>query len=188
MASSAASALPAWVNRWRRRLSANGPPIRSYVSSTTIPALQPTTTGITQPPDNLVNLPRGIPSIGRTRVTPWSPPNESSFSRARSSVFHVTMIDQFSDDRRLPIRWIVVVYSSRNHFQSRHGGLRSAVFKQLLVILITACPYLPDIFNQKNNNPWNCGNVNINACAEYLKYIDNKNCMKKHKVINYNFQ
>ena len=137
MASSAASALPAWVNRWRRRLSANGPLIRSYVSSTTIPALQPTTTGITQPPDNLVNLPQGIPSIGHTRVTPWSPPNESSFSRARSSVFYVTMIDQFSDDRRLPIRWIVVVYS------------------------------------------WNCGNVNINACAEYLKYIDNKNCVNE---------
>jgi len=105
MASSAASALPAWVNRRRWCLNANGSPTRSYVSSTTTST---TTTGITLPPDNLVNLHEGFLFL-------LSAAHESHHDPRRTRVpfsargFQSLTIDQFSDDRRSPIRWIVVV-------------------------------------------------------------------------------
>lgn len=100
-----------------------------------------------QPPDQLRRSSRGIflspaheshHDLYRTRVLP-----RVIFSLLRWSI-NFSMIDA----RRLGGS------SSFNPFaksQSRHDGSRSAVFKQLLVIL-TACPYLPDIYNQKNNN------------------------------------
>jgi len=61
---------------------------------------------------------------------------------------------------------------SRNHFQSQHGGSRSAVFEQLLVILVTA----HRTFNQKNSNDaqnrWT--DVQTDAHTKYLKYSDKK--------------
>jgi len=74
------------------------------------------------------------------------------------------------DRRRLTPSW--------NHFQSQHGS-RSAVFKQLLVILVTA----HRTFNQKNgNDAQNCWiDVQIDAHTKYLKYIDKKAVYVKKK-------
>lgn len=64
MASSAASKLPAWVNRCKRGPSANGLPTPKSVSTTTTKTNHYTTTGQSRRSFRKINL--------VTRVTPWS--------------------------------------------------------------------------------------------------------------------
>lgn len=97
------------------------------------PALQWITTGITQPPDNSVDLPEGHEShhdLCRTRVS-----FRVIFSLSRRSICFSVLADQV--DRRLT--------PSRN---LSHDGSRSALFEQLLVILVTARPYSTDTFEK----------------------------------------
>lgn len=105
MASSAASALPAWGNRWERGLDANGSPTRSYVRSTTTNTTdhyrEHTTTG--WPRRSF----RGI-SIGPHESHHDLPPRVSSFFRAVSKVSHdVRPIPSLDRASRLDDGWIV---------------------------------------------------------------------------------